>query len=134
MRGQKIYVAGPMESVGGNMNEPLFDYVTAKLRKAGAEVFSPAEFTRQIIGPIAKLAAMSKEDRKVARRGSLAKELVWILNNATQVVLLPGWQQSPGATAEYYTAKAMGIPTHELPAEVSLMREDIEIDLDPPPE
>ena len=41
MTGLKVYVAGPMESAGGNWNLPLFDYVIEKLRAAGCEMFSP---------------------------------------------------------------------------------------------
>ena len=130
INGLNIYVAGGMESVGGNMNEPLFDYVTKQLRAKGCTVMNPAELTRELIGPIAKLMAMSKEERKKTRKGLLAKELAWIIHNADRVVLLPGWEKSPGATAERATALAMGIPVHELPAEVSLMREDAAINID----
>ena len=128
--GRRVYIAGPMESVGGNMNEPLFDFVAKKLRASGCEVMNPAELTRELIGPISKLMAMSKEERKATRRGLLAKELVWIVNNATTVVMLPGWERSPGATAERATALALNIPVHELPANVSLMQEDVSLDAD----
>jgi hypothetical protein len=130
--GRNIYVAGGMESVGGNMNEPLFDYVTEKLRAQGCTVMNPAELTRELIGPISKLLAMSKAERKETRKGLLAKELKWIIDNADYVVLLPGWEKSPGATAERATALAMGIPVHELPAEVALMQEDVGIEIDEP--
>jgi len=130
IHGRRVYVAGPMESVGGNMNEPLFDFVAKRLRDSGCEVMNPAELTRELIGPISKLLAMSKEQRKETRKGLLAKELVWIINNATTVVMLPGWERSPGATAERATALALGIPVHELPANVSLMQEDVSLDAD----
>lgn len=132
INGRNVYVAGPMESVGGNMNEPLFDYVTKQLRAQGCTVMNPAELTRELIGPISKLLAMSKEQRKETRKGLLAKELKWIIDNADQVVLLPGWEKSPGATAERATALAMNIPVHELPAEVSLMQENVAIEIDEP--
>jgi Domain of unknown function (DUF4406) len=132
INGLNVYVAGPMESVGGNMNEPLFDYVTKQLRASGCTVMNPAELTRELIGPISKLLAMSKAERKETRKGLLAKELKWIIDNADRVVLLPGWEKSPGATAERATALAMGIPVHELPDEVSLMQENVAIDIDEP--
>lgn len=130
--GLNVYVAGPMESVGGNMNEPLFDYVAKQLRATGCTVMNPAELTRELIGPISKVLAMSKEERKKTRKGLLVKEIAWIINNADRVVMLPGWQQSPGATAERAVALAMSIPVHELPDEVSLMRDNIAIDIDEP--
>jgi hypothetical protein len=127
--GMKCYIAGPIESVGGNMNEPLFDFVAKKLREQGCEVMNPWELTRELIGPRSKLEAMSKEERKKTRRGLLAKELAWIVNNADAVLMLPGWEKSPGATAEHATAMALNIPVHELPANVSLMQDDIAVDL-----
>ena len=125
-----VYVAGPMESVGGNMNEPLFDFVTKQLRAQGCTVMNPAELTRELIGPISKLVAMDKAERKKTRKGLLVKELAWIINNADRVVLLPGWEKSPGATAERATALAMDIPVHELPDSVSLMQENADINID----
>src|SRR4249920_1568357 len=95
--GMRVYIAGPMESVGGNMNEPLFDFVAKKLREQGCEVMSPPELTREVLGPISKLLEMSKEERKRTRRGFLAKELAWIVNNADVVLMLPNWEKSPGA-------------------------------------
>ena len=132
INGLNIYVAGAMESVGGNMNEPLFDFVTKQLREKGCFVMNPAELTRELIGPISKLLAMSKDERKKTRKGLLAKELKWIIDNADRMVMLPGWEKSPGATAERATALAMGIPVHELPAEVSLMQENVAIEIDEP--
>lgn len=132
--GTKVYLAGPMESVGGNMNEPLFDFVTKQLRAKGCTVMNPAELTRELIGPIDKLLAMSKDERRKTRKGLLAKELKWIIDNADRVVMLPGWEKSPGATAERATALALNIPVHELPTEVSLMRGNIAFDVDQPAE
>jgi hypothetical protein len=129
----RVYLAGPIESAGGNMNEPLFDYAAKKLRAKGCEVLNPWDLMRELIGPLSKILAMSKEERKAVRRGLLAKELVWIINNATVVALLPDWQKSPGATAEHATAVALGIPIFELPSSVSLMQdEDIALDVDLP--
>ena len=110
----RVYVAGPMESVGGNMNEPLFDYVVKKLRDTGyCEVFSPIELTRELIGPIKTLVAMDKQTRKENRRGLLKKEFAWICDNADVMFLLPNWEQSPGARAEKAVAEALGIQVRE---------------------
>lgn len=132
INGLNVYIAGPMESVGGNMNEPLFDYVAKQLRASGCTVMNPWEMTRELIGPISKLMAMSKEQRKETRRGLLAKEISWIINNADKVVMLPGWEKSLGATAERAVALAMGVPVHELPDQVSLMQDNVVIDIDEP--
>lgn len=130
INGRNVYVAGPIESVGGNMNEPLFDYVTEKLRAKGCFVMNPWELTRELVGSREQLQAMGKAERKENRKGLLAKELKWIIDNADHVVMLPGWEKSPGATAERATALAMGIPVHELRPEVSLMQDDADIIID----
>lgn len=126
----KVYVAGPMESVGGNMNEPLFDFVSERLRAQGCEVMNPWDLTRELVGSLAQLQAMNKRERDANRRGLLAKELKWIIDNADYVVLLPNWQISPGAKAEHATALAMNIPVHELPDDVSLMQRGVWTDVE----
>lgn len=130
--GLNVYVAGPIESVGGNMNEPLFDYVAKQLRASGCTVMNPWEMTRELIGSISVIQAMSKEERKKTRRGLLLKDIAWIINNADRVVLLPGWEKSPGALAERAVALAVGVPVHELPNEVSLMQDNVAIEIDEP--
>lgn len=127
-----VYVAGPIESVGGNMNEPLFDYVTKQLREQGCCVMNPWEVTRELVGSREKVELMSKEDRADLRKALLAKEIVWILRTADRVVMLPDWQKSRGATAERAVALAVDIPVHELSNEVSLMQENIAINIDEP--
>jgi Domain of unknown function (DUF4406) len=108
----KAYLAGPMESVGGNWNLPLFDYVSKKLREKGIEVFSPAELNRDD-ARIGK--SISKEELQKLRKQSLKIELNWIIEHADWVLLLPGWERSPGAKAEVATATAIGLRTYELP-------------------
>jgi len=104
----KVYVAGPMESVGGNWNEPLFDDVTERLRKAGCTVFSPAEHARAAYGSIQNIQAMDKVACGAARRSLFVGELTFIINEADFVLMLPGWERSPGASAEHAVAKAVG--------------------------
>jgi Domain of unknown function (DUF4406) len=130
INGLNVYIAGPIESVGGNMNEPLFDYVAKQLRAKGCFVMNPWEVTRELVGSREKVDAMSKEGRKELRKGLMAKEIVWIINNADKVVLLPNWEKSRGATAERAVALALDIPVHELPANVSLMQDSVGINID----
>ena len=110
----KIYVAGPMFSAGGNFNFPLFDEVAQKLRVAGFEVFNPCDLARETIGP---LEVIQKLDKKILRehgRVALKQELAWICEHADLLLLLPGWQRSPGATAEHALARALEIEIREL--------------------
>jgi hypothetical protein len=129
-----VYIAGPIESVGGNMNEPLFDYVAKQLRAEGCTVINPWDMTRELVGSMATIQAMNKEERKALRIIILAREFKYIIDNADtiRIALLPGWQRSSGATAERAIALAMGIPVHELPDSVSLMQENVGIEIDEP--
>jgi Domain of unknown function (DUF4406) len=113
MDGLRIYIAGPMESAGGNWNIPLFDYVAKKLRERGCEVFSPAEHIREMHGDLETVLKLDKQLRKLARREALKDEICWIIDNAQLVFLLPGWERSPGATAERAAALAVGIEVRE---------------------
>ena len=113
MDGLRIYVAGPMESAGGNWNMPLFDYVAKKLRERGGEIFSPAEHIREMHGDLETVKALSPALRKMARREALKDEICWIIDNAQLVLLLAGWERSPGATAERAAALACGIEVRE---------------------
>lgn len=113
MEGLRIYIAGPMESAGGNWNMPLFDYVAKKLRERGCEVFSPAEHIREMHGDLETVLGLDKASRKLARREALKDEINWIVDFAQLVFLLPGWERSPGATAERAVALAVGIEVRE---------------------
>lgn len=108
-----VYIAGPMESVGGNWNEPLFDYVAQRLRLAGCEVCSPIEMARKKFGSLANVKKLDKVDARRARREGLREDLMWICDQAQVIFLLPGWEQSPGAKAERAVALALGIRVHE---------------------
>jgi Domain of unknown function (DUF4406) len=109
----KVYIAGPMESVGGNWNVPLFNFVAKKLREQGCEVFSPVELTLDTLGSLDAILKMDKDARKKARKECLKIELSWICDHATRVLMLPGWERSPGAKAEHALAIAIGVEVHE---------------------
>lgn len=111
----KIYIAGPMESVGGNWNEPLFDFVTERLRKAGATVFSPVEHARNVFGSIRSIQQLDKKHCQAARRTLFVDELTWIITEADVVFMLPGWERSPGASAERAVAVAVGKEIRDAP-------------------
>lgn len=111
----RVYIAGPMESAGGNWNLPLFDYVAKKLREKGCEVYSPAEHLRDKHEFLENILAMDKLARKVARSMALKDEIIWIIDHAQLIFLLPGWERSPGAVAEHAIALACGVNVYESP-------------------
>jgi hypothetical protein len=136
MRGLRVYVAGPMESVGGNWNMPLFDYVAKKLREKGCEVFSPAEHIIENHGSLENVLKLDKVNGKLARKDAMREELLWIIDNAQLVLLLPGWDKSPGATAERAVALSIGIDVREVDGVIILPTGEIDhnkpLDLAPP--
>lgn len=93
-----IYLAGPMTGIK-DYNYPEFNRAAAWLRSQGHEVFSPAE-----------LDMPGYEDPAVLRK-AFAVEFEFICLKANTIALLPGWEHSKGAFAEWALAKALG---HEL--------------------
>ena len=117
----RVYIAGPMESVGGNMNIPLFNHVAKNLRAAGCEVFNPVEQF-----DLDQLLKLDKQQRKQARRAGMKADLNWICDHADVILLLPGWEKSPGAFAENAVALALGITVREAP-NIIILDEDVNL-------
>ena len=113
----RIYLAGPMTGIPDH-NYPLFDHVTEQLQAEGHEVFNPADLTRMFYGSLQTFLELSADERLNAVKVLLAKELTWIALNAEAVYLLPGWEDSYGARAEYALAAACRIPCHPVPEEM----------------
>jgi hypothetical protein len=104
-----------MTSVGGNLNMPLFDFVSERLRAAGCEVFNPADHARSVLGSLEEIKKLDKKDMAEARKALLKDEIIWILDKADTVLMLPGWERSTGATAERAVALAVNIPVRDVP-------------------
>lgn len=111
----KVYLAGPMRNYP-DFNFPAFDDAATKLRLAGFEVFNPCDRDRRAHGPdVNKSATGDLADvPKFKLREALGEDLAWICAEAEAVVVLPGWEQSKGASAEVATAKALGLPVYTL--------------------
>jgi len=99
----KLYVAGPMSGIA-NLNHPAFDQITDLLRALGHEVFSPAEKDREW-----------GQDEEAAREGrntlNMTDVLRWDLQKILEcdgIVLLPGWENSPGSRLERVVAESSG--------------------------
>ncbi len=110
----KVYLAGPMSNVP-YLNFPLFQRVTAELRSLGYEVFSPVEqdFAHYGVdvsaGNPTGSVDISEREYGLDRRKQLTADLKWIGAEGEGICMLPGWEQSTGATAELALAIALDL-------------------------
>lgn len=88
----RIYVAGPMSGYVA-LNFPAFHAAAARLRAMGWDVVNPAEVNPD---PNARWADCMRAD---------IRELM----TCDEVALLPGWENSRGATLEHHIARALGM-------------------------
>ncbi len=118
MSKEKIYVAGPMTGYK-YFNFPMFDKVRDNLLKSGKEVFSPADHDRFLLGKDEAWLPEEKDSdgpwikwampESPSLRQMLGADLAWIAAHADGIVMLPGWENSKGANAEWALAKALGL-------------------------
>lgn len=106
-----IYLAGPMQGIK-DFNFPAFRKAASLLRRKGHIVFNPAEKDEQKHG---KDISKSKtgdlkdaESKGFSLREALAADTQYIALEADAVALLPGWENSKGAQAEWALARALG--------------------------
>ena len=91
----RIYIAGPMTGMPEH-NFPAFHSAAQCLRRAGWDVVNPAE---------------NFGGRTDLPRADYMRADVAALVECDAVALLPGWQESRGAKAEYLLAREMGLKT-----------------------
>lgn len=89
-----IYLAGPMSGLP-DYNFPAFHAAAKRLRSMGYTVINPAELDG---------GDTSKPWDYYMRRD------IPMLLTAEAVAVLPGWEQSRGATLEVTIARALGMP------------------------
>ena len=87
----RFYIAGPMTGLP-ELNFPAFHATAKRLRDAGHEVVNPAEINPD---PAAEWTACMFEDLKA-------------LTECDSIVMLHGWEQSPGAQIERLWATRTG--------------------------
>lgn len=102
-----VYLSGPMSGYE-NFNRPAFDEAAANLRKAGFTVFVPGEHEEYD-----EAERASRTISKKKREFYMSRDLIWILEMADAVVVLPGWENSEGAKLEVAVAQQVGVPVFE---------------------
>lgn len=92
-----VYVAGPMRGYA-DFNFPAFDAARDFLKSAGHTVISPADMDRDLDGGVIRPVDVYI-DRDVAA-----------IRRVTRLAVLPGWEHSTGAAAEFFLARWRGLP------------------------
>ena len=95
-----VYLAGPMTGIE-DYNFPAFIQKAKELRAKGLTVFSPAE------ADLEKWGDMEGVKKNATYRECLKTDLLYILDHADAIYLLPGWEKSKGVAAELALAKAL---------------------------
>lgn len=103
----KVYIAGPMTGVK-DFNFPAFFDAEETLINLGHEVYNPAHNDGPTI-ELALKAAGTPENPNHTWTYYMRRDLPLVLK-ADAICLLPGWQDSNGASLEVTVAKALGIP------------------------
>lgn len=110
MARKKVYIAGPMRGIP-YYNFPAFDKAAAGLRDAGYDAVSPADIDR-LNGFDPQLLPEDHDWNTVpAECGGLLDVIRRDVNGLLEcdcIYLLPGWEKSTGALAEYALARWNG--------------------------
>lgn len=93
----RYYLSGPMTGLP-EMNYPAFNAAAKMIRRHGDEVYNPAEWETRHNNGVFNLQI------------AFADYCTYICREADAVVVLDGWQNSPGASAEVALADAIGKP------------------------
>ena len=121
-------------------NFPTFDTFRDLYKNFGYDVFSPADHDRMLlgksstwipkesdsIGPWKAWSPTVMQDTKKplpSLRDMLGADLDWIAKNATHIAMIPGWENSKGATAERALALALGLVIHYYPVPWDMLEE-----------
>lgn len=104
-----IYIAGPMTGIVDH-NFPAFHAAAKQLRAQGYTVFNPAEINADAVDVIRPWAWYMRKD---------LAELV----KCEAIYLLPGWENSKGATLEMHVAERLGMTIIHAPKPLSLFEQ-----------
>ena len=105
----RVYLAGPMSICPKDFNFPAFFAAAEYLRRQGFEVFNPAEEDLKTWG------CLDAVKKYANYRDCLKKDLLYLLDHADAMYVLPGWEASKGVAVELALAKALGLKIEFLP-------------------
>jgi len=100
-------------------NFEKFDRAHEYYTEFNFEVFNPADHDRKLLGKSEDWYPSPEDtegpwikwaiDGAPSLREMLGADLNWIALNATHICMLPGWENSKGAQAEWALARALGL-------------------------
>lgn len=93
----KVYIAGPMTGIE-EFNYPAFFAAEERFRAAGWEVFNPARHDASWI--------TDDMDPDWVRAQYMRQDILDVMD-ADAIAMLPGWEQSKGATTELSVARIL---------------------------
>lgn len=104
-----VYIAGPMRGIE-SYNFPAFDDARDRFKAASWKVISPADIDRaHDIHEDSVLEFTPATARVFAQRDAHAIISQMKAEDGDALALLPGWEDSTGATAELFLARWVGL-------------------------
>jgi Domain of unknown function (DUF4406) len=107
-----VYISGPMTGIP-DFNFAAFYDAEEFLRMAYGDslglVFNPARRDEEKYGPLPSETGSPKDVPQFNLREAFAEDMRFICEDATHILMLPGWTKSKGATAELHVARVLGI-------------------------
>lgn len=108
VRRPHVYIAGPMRGYK-DFNFPAFDRARDEFQVAGWEPISPADLDRASgVNETSAPQFKPEQVRAFVERDSKAL-LSLRAEKGDAIAMLPGWEQSTGATAEFFMARWLGL-------------------------
>ncbi len=109
----RVYLAGPMAGFPA-FNYPMFHRYAAGLRGLGHFVFNPAERDERNGVDISRNNKTGDikqaEAEGFSLREAMAEDTAFLCTDAEAIAMIPGWERSMGAYAEWALARALGLP------------------------
>lgn len=100
---RSIYIAGPMSGIENHNKDAFVDMHNVLEGENWDNIFNP------ILSPASRLIQEGNITGQDAYRLCMALDLKFICEEADAIMMLIGWENSPGAKAEHATAVCLGL-------------------------